>query len=204
MYLIVDNYDSFVYNLAAYFCELGQQVDIKRNDAITVQAIQQGKYEGIIISPGPKDPAAAGNSLAIIQNFAGQIPILGVCLGHQAIGFAYDAQITKGLRPMHGKLSTIRHNGSGLFKGLRQGFKVTRYHSLVIDEQSLSADFQVDARADDGALMAISHSHYPVYGVQFHPEAVLTEFGHELLNNFVTITQTWRTQHLSLGELVCN
>ncbi|MDR3090446.1 MAG: aminodeoxychorismate/anthranilate synthase component II [Desulfobulbaceae bacterium] len=203
MYLIVDNYDSFVYNLAVYFYELGQDVEIKRNDVITIKDVEKGKYKAIIISPGPKDPVAAGNTLAIIQHFSGKIPIFGVCLGHQAIGLAFKARITKGLCPMHGKLSLIQHCGSGIFKGLPQNIKVTRYHSLVINEQSLPAELQIDARADDGALMAISHRYYPIYGVQFHPEAVLTEFGHDLLQNFITIAHDWQDRRAKQGELSC-
>ena len=174
MYLMIDNYDSFVYNLRAYFEEAGHEILVVENDGITIGQIRQMKPEGIIISPGPKTPKDAGISAEVIRKFAGEIPILGVCLGHQTIGYVAGATVKKGTRPMHGKLSPLTHSGEGLFRGLPQDFLVTRYHSLVIDEATLPQEYQVDARTEDQAVMAISHRTYPIYGVQFHPEAVLT------------------------------
>ena len=185
MYLMIDNYDSFVYNLRAYFEEAGHEILVVENDGITIGQIRQMKPEGIIISPGPKTPKDAGISAEVIRKFAGEIPILGVCLGHQTIGYVAGATVKKGTRPMHGKLSLLTHSGEGLFRGLPQDFLVTRYHSLVIDEATLPQEYQVDARTEDQAVMAISHRTYPIYGVQFHPESILSEQGHQLLANFL-------------------
>lgn len=192
MYLMIDNYDSFVYNLKAYFEEAGHEILVERNDSLTIDEIWRLQPEGIILSPGPKTPEDAGISVQAVRAFSGIIPILGVCLGHQAIGYAAHACVHKGSRPMHGKVTPVFHNGEGVFRGLPQGFPVTRYHSLVVDERTLPADYRVDARAQDGAVMAISHRKMPVYGVQFHPEAVLTEYGHELLENFHLISTEWK------------
>lgn len=175
MYLMIDNYDSFVYNLRAYFEEAGHEILVVENDGITIGQIRQMKPEGIIISPGPKTPKDAGISAEVIRKFAGEIPILGVCLGHQTIGYVAGATVKKGTRPMHGKLSLLTHSGEGLFRGLPQ-------------------EYQVDARTEDQAVMAISHRTYPIYGVQFHPEAVLTQYGHELLENFHCICQQWQQE----------
>ena len=160
MYLMIDNYDSFVYNLRAYFEEAGHEILVVENDGITTGQIRQMKPEGIIISPGPKTPKDAGISAEVIRKFAGEIPILGVCLGHQTIGYVAGATVKKGTRPMHGKLSLLTHSGEGLFRGLPQDFLVTRYHSLVIDEATLPQEYQVDARTEDQAVMAISHRTY--------------------------------------------
>ena len=175
MYLMIDNYDSFVYNLRAYFEEAGHEILVVENDGITIGQIRQMKPEGIIISPGPKTPKDAGISAEVIRYVAG-------------------ATVKKGTRPMHGKLSLLTHSGEGLFRGLPQDFLVTRYHSLVIDEATLPQEYQVDARTEDQAVMAISHRTYPIYGVQFHPEAVLTQYGHELLENFHCICQQWQQE----------
>lgn len=191
MFLCIDNYDSFVYNLSAYFEELGQEILVVRNDKVNLEELAGMKPEGIVISPGPKNPKSAGLSNEIVQKFINEIPILGVCLGHQVIGYSFGADIVKGKRPMHGKVTKIRHCGKGIFRGLPREYGVTRYHSLVIDKGTLSPDFQVDAWTEDGDIMAISHRKAPVYGVQFHPEAVLTDYGHELLGNFVTISKDW-------------
>lgn len=191
MFLCIDNYDSFVYNLSAYFEELGQEILVVRNDKVNLEELAGIKPEGIIISPGPKNPKSAGLSNEIVQKFINEIPILGVCLGHQVIGYSFGADIVKGKRPMHGKVTKIRHSGKGIFRGLPREYGVTRYHSLVIDKGTLSPDFQVDAWTEDGDIMAISHRKAPVYGVQFHPEAVLTDYGHELLGNFVNISKDW-------------
>lgn len=191
MYLMIDNYDSFVYNLKAYFEELGHEILVKRNDEVTLKEVRSMAPEGIIISPGPGRPEQAGISAQLVREFSGEIPILGVCLGHQTIGYTAGAHVKKGKRPMHGKVTEILHSGRGIFQGLPQNLRVTRYHSLVVEEYALPIWFTVDAKALDGAVMAISHRRFPVYGVQFHPEAVLTEYGHELLENFHQICVEW-------------
>jgi para-aminobenzoate synthetase component 2 len=184
MFLMIDNYDSFVYNLVHYFEELGEPIEVYRNDAVTIDFIKALKPAGIIISPGPKDPTDTGISEDIIREFSSTIPILGVCLGHQAIGHVYGASIVKGHRPMHGKISPVTHQGQGIFKNLLSPMNVTRYHSLVIDETTLPDSFYITARSDDNAIMGIKHKTLYLEGVQFHPEAVLTEHGHALLENF--------------------
>ena len=189
MYLMIDNYDSFVYNLKAYFEELGREIVVKRSDRITVEEIEKMQPEGIILSPGPKRPWDAKVCVDTVQHFKGQIPILGVCLGHQVLGHCCGAAVEKGDRPMHGKVTEIFNKGTGVFQGLPEKFKVTRYHSLIVREDSIPADYQIDAVAEDGAVMGISHRKLPLYGVQFHPEAVLTEYGHELLENFCNIVE---------------
>ncbi len=188
MFLMIDNYDSFVYNLVSYFNELGKDVDVVKNDEISLDYIDNiNELEGIIISPGPKTPHECGICLDVIRKYMGQVPILGVCLGHQIIAHYFDAEVRKGIRPMHGKVSKIHTTGHNLFNMIPTTYNVTRYHSLVVDKNTLSSDFTVDAVSEDGEIMAISHKNYPIYGVQFHPEAVLTEYGHELLNNFIDI-----------------
>jgi anthranilate synthase/aminodeoxychorismate synthase-like glutamine amidotransferase len=185
MLIMIDNYDSFVYNLVHYVEELGETIKVYRNDAVTIDLIKEVKPSGIIISPGPKDPTQSGLSETIIREFASKTPILGVCLGHQAIAHTFGARIIKGHRPMHGKISSIQHTGIGVFYQLPSPMTVTRYHSLVIDESSLSNDFIITAKSDDGAIMGIKHKYLLLEGVQFHPEAVLTQYGHELLANFI-------------------
>ncbi len=193
MYLMIDNYDSFVYNLYAYLRELSQEVQVVRNDKITVEEIEEREdLSGIFISPGPGRPSDGGISGQVVEAFAGRIPILGVCLGHQIIAQVYGAEVRKGTRPMHGKVTEIETNGTGLFSGLPGRFFVTRYHSLVVSDERFPAQLQVDARTADGVIMALSHRTKLVYGVQFHPEAVLTEYGHELLQNFVRICEVWK------------
>lgn len=191
MYLIIDNYDSFVYNLATYFHELGQEIILYKNDKITMDEITKIKPQGIIISPGPKSPTKSGMSEEIVKEFYGKIPILGVCLGHQVIGHVFGSNIVKGVRPMHGKITSITHNGKGLFHNIPSPYFVTRYHSLIVDKETLSKEIQIDAEDDNSTIMAISHRNLPVYGVQFHPEAVLSEYGHEILNNFIKICENW-------------
>lgn len=188
MYLMIDNYDSFVYNLKAYFEELGTEILVKRSDEITIEEIEGMQPQGLVISPGPKRPWDAALSEQAVRRFAGEIPILGVCLGHQVIGHVAGATVEKGTRPMHGKVTEITNSGRGLFRNLPRKFRVTRYHSLVVKKDSLPKEYQIDAVAEDGAVMAISHRELPIYGVQFHPEAVLTEYGHELLENFCKCT----------------
>ena len=189
MYLMIDNYDSFVYNLKAYIQELGREILVKRCDEITLEEIEHMQPEGIILSPGPKRPWDAELCMQVTERFQGQIPILGVCLGHQVLGHCCGAVVQKGERPMHGKVTELKNNGTGVFAGLPEKYKVTRYHSLVVKKESVPEEYQIDAVSEDGAVMGISHKIWPVYGVQFHPEAVLTEYGHELLENFCRIAE---------------
>ena len=184
MYLMIDNYDSFVYNLKAYFEELGREIVVKRSDQITVDEIEKMQPQGIILSPGPKRPWDAEVCVQTVERLQGKIPILGVCLGHQVLGHCWGATVKKGERPMHGKVTEITNMGTGVFEGLPKKFKVTRYHSLIVKEDSIPTDYNVDAVSEDGAVMGLSHKILPLYGVQFHPEAVLTEYGHELLENY--------------------
>jgi anthranilate synthase/aminodeoxychorismate synthase-like glutamine amidotransferase len=185
--LLLDNYDSFTYNLAQYLGELGCQVEVHRNDRISVEQIAQRKPERIVISPGPCTPQEAGISVEMIQKLAGKIPILGVCLGHQAIGAAFGGKIIRAPKLFHGKTSQIRHDGSGVFRGLPNPFTATRYHSLIVERKSLPADLQVTAETDDDIIMGMQHRKYPLMGVQFHPESVLTDSGKQLLKNFLSL-----------------
>ncbi len=185
MLLMIDNYDSFVYNLVRYFEELGQQVEVFRNDAITPEQAGERGYKGLIISPGPRTPKQAGNSLALINYFKGKIPVLGICLGHQAIGEAFGAATVKGQVPVHGKISEISHDGTGLFAGIATPLMVTRYHSLVLQKEGLPDCLEITSETGDGVIMGIRHKHYAVEGVQFHPEAELTQYGHAMLKNFI-------------------
>jgi anthranilate synthase component 2 len=189
MLLLIDNYDSFTYNLVQYFGELGADVHVHRNDAITLEQVAAWEPEAIVISPGPCTPAEAGISVPLIERFAGQVPILGVCLGHQAIGQAFGGRIVRAQRVMHGKLSSVTHDGRGVFEALPSPLSVTRYHSLAIERASMPLDLIVTATADDGEIMGVRHRRYPVEGVQFHPEAILTECGHALLANFLKATR---------------
>jgi anthranilate synthase/aminodeoxychorismate synthase-like glutamine amidotransferase len=183
--LMVDNYDSFTYNLVQYLGELGADVEVHRNDAISVDAIGERRPDGIVISPGPCTPKEAGVSVPVIQRFAGEIPILGVCLGHQAIGAALGGNIVRAPRIMHGKTSPIRHDGRGVFRELANPFAATRYHSLVIARETLPAELEVSAWTDEGEIMGVRHRTLPVEGVQFHPESILTLEGKRLLQNFL-------------------
>ncbi|HXC47791.1 MAG TPA: aminodeoxychorismate/anthranilate synthase component II [Candidatus Sulfotelmatobacter sp.] len=187
MILLLDNYDSFTYNLAQYLGELGCQVEVHRNDRISVEQIAQRKPERIVISPGPCTPQEAGICVELIQKLAGKIPILGVCLGHQAIGAAFGGKIIRAPKLFHGKTSQIRHDGSGVFRGLPNPFTATRYHSLMVERKSLPAELQVTAETDDDIIMGMQHREYPLMGVQFHPESVLTESGMQLLKNFLSL-----------------
>lgn len=192
MYLMVDNYDSFTAMLASYFAELGADVLTLRNDDVDAALVrtlhQTGDLEGIIISPGPKNPDDCGNCKEIVQWAAAQqVPLLGVCLGHQILANVYGAHVSRGHRPMHGKVSSLHANGKGLFAGLPREFPVTRYHSLVVQEDTLPPFLQVDAHTEDGAVMALRHSDLPLYGVQFHPEAARTCYGRELIANFMDV-----------------
>ena len=189
MYLMIDNYDSFVYNLKAYLQELGRDILVRRSDELTLDDIQAMPPQGIILSPGPKRPWDAQLCVDTVRRFGGKVPLLGVCLGHQVLGHCAGAVVEKGVRPMHGKVTRVRHNGTGLFAGLPREFNVTRYHSLVVRQDTLPEDYQVDCVAEDGAVMGLSHRTLPLFGVQFHPEAVLTEYGHELLENFCRMAE---------------
>lgn len=189
MYLMIDNYDSFVYNLKAYLQELGRDILVRRSDELTLDDIQAMQPQGIILSPGPKRPWDAQLCVDTVRRFGGKVPLLGVCLGHQVLGHCAGAVVEKGVRPMHGKVTRVRHDGTGLFAGLPREFNVTRYHSLVVRQDTLPEDYQVDCVAEDGAVMGLSHRTLPLFGVQFHPEAVLTEYGHELLENFCRMAE---------------
>lgn len=189
MYLMIDNYDSFVYNLKAYLQELGRDILVRRSDELTLDDIQAMQPQGIILSPGPKRPWDAQLCVDTVRRFGDKVPLLGVCLGHQVLGHCAGAVVEKGARPMHGKVTRVRHNGTGLFAGLPREFNVTRYHSLVVRQDTLPEDYQVDCVAEDGAVMGLSHRTLPLFGVQFHPEAVLTEYGHELLENFCRMAE---------------
>lgn len=189
MYLMIDNYDSFVYNLKAYFEELGKEIAVIRCDKITLEEIEDMQPSGIILSPGPKRPQDATLCIDIVEKFQEKIPILGVCLGHQVLGLCSGATVEKGIFPIHGKISEISNNGLRLFAGLPTKFNVTRYHSLVVNKDTISNNYSIDATTADGVVMGISHKTLPLYGVQFHPEAVCTEYGHALLNNFCKITE---------------
>lgn len=186
MILLVDNYDSFVYNLARYVAELGGEAVVRRNDAVTLDQIAALGPSHIIISPGPCTPTEAGISVATIRRFGPSIPIFGVCLGHQAIGAAYGAEIVRAKRPMHGKTSQIHHHGTSVFTGSPNPLTATRYHSLVIAPESVPPELEVTATAEDGEIMAVAHVEHPVVGVQFHPESVLTECGYRMLDWFLT------------------
>jgi len=183
--LLLDNYDSFTYNLVQYLAELGASVQVFRNDAIDVQKVRKLRPSGIVLSPGPGRPEHAGNMNDLIANLAGTVPILGVCLGHQAVAQVYGAQITYAPRLMHGKTSEIHHNHATLFKGIPTPFVATRYHSLVVDLDSLPDEFKLTAWTDDGVVMGIEHEKNRLYGVQFHPESILTRSGKDILKNFL-------------------
>jgi anthranilate synthase component 2 len=185
MLLMIDNYDSFTYNLVQYLGELGADVQVYRNDALALSEIVAWKPEKIVLSPGPCTPAEAGICVPLIQRFAGEIPILGVCLGHQAIGHAFGGRIVRATRVMHGKLSKVTHRGDGVFRELPSPLTATRYHSLAIERASLPACLEVTAESEDGEIMGVRHRKFAVEGVQFHPEAILTEHGHALLANFL-------------------
>ena len=187
MLLLIDNYDSFTYNLVHYLGELGAEVTIYRNDAISADESLALKPQGIVLSPGPCDPDQAGICLELIEKNGGTIPLMGVCLGHQAIGQAFGGKVVRAKTLMHGKTSDIHHEGHGLFEGLPTPFTATRYHSLTVERNSLPECLEVTAQTDDGVVMGLSHREYPVHGVQFHPESIASDQGHEILKNFLAI-----------------
>lgn len=184
MILIIDNYDSFVYNIARYFEELGEQVLVKRNDEVSSDDL---KAKAIVISPGPCTPHEAGASLDIIAKQSGQLPILGVCLGHQCIGEVFGGQVTRARRPMHGEASEIIHDGKGVFKDIPNRFNGGRYHSLIVQTDELNAALEITAHSEDGEIMGLQHREHPTFGVQFHPESILTEHGYAMLRNFLEV-----------------
>ena len=190
MLLLIDNYDSFTYNLVHYFGELGAKMEIYRNDALSADEALGLRPQAIVLSPGPCDPDQAGICLELIEKNAGNIPLLGVCLGHQAIGQAYGGKVVRAPNLMHGKVSDIKHTEKGLFAGVPTPFLATRYHSLMVERQSLPDCLEVTAETDDGIIMGLAHQEYPIHGVQFHPESIASEQGHELLKNFLTVVNT--------------
>jgi len=197
MLLVIDNYDSFTYNLVQYLGELGETLTVRRNDAVSVDEVGALNPSAIVLSPGPKTPAEAGVCIPVIQRWGASIPILGVCLGHQAIGEAYGGRVVRAKRVMHGKTSKIQHDGTGLFAGLKNPLEVMRYHSLVVERSSIPAELEVTASVPDdpSEIHAMAHRSHPVYGVQFHPESVLTEQGQGLLRNFLGLAKSWREEH---------
>ena len=185
MILVIDNYDSFVYNLVHYVEDFGVATEIHRNDALTPEEVFRKKPRAVILSPGPCTPNEAGICLDLLRKAPEALPILGVCLGHQAMGQAFGGDVISAREIMHGKVSDVRHKGGGLFRGLPSPFHATRYHSLAVKRETLSADFQVDAETDDGEIMGMSHKARPVFGLQFHPESIASEHGHALIGNFL-------------------
>ncbi|EGZ47131.1 aminodeoxychorismate/anthranilate synthase component II [Neisseria wadsworthii] len=191
MLLMIDNYDSFTYNIVQYFGELGQKVLVRRNDAISLEEIEKLSPQYLIIGPGPCSPKEAGISVAAMQHFAGKLPIMGICLGHQTIGEAFGGNIVRAKTLMHGKVSPVKHLGQGMFRNLPNPVTCTRYHSLVIDRTTLPDCLEITAWTDDGEIMGVRHKTLPIEGVQFHPEGLLTEHGHDMLNNFLEAFKTF-------------
>lgn len=192
MLLMLDNYDSFVFNLVRYIEELGEEVLIYRNDKITIKEMEKLDVDGIIISPGPKSPKEAGISLDMIDKLKGEIPILGICLGHQCIGHYFKGEIVKGREPVHGKMSYVNHNNKGIFKNVKNPLRVTRYHSLIVKNENIPNEIEITCKTRDNIIMGIKHKNYEIYGVQFHPEAEMTEDGHKILKNFIEITKNFK------------
>lgn len=188
---LVDNYDSFTWNLVHAIGVLGAEVEVHRNDKITVDALAEARPDAIVISPGPCTPKEAGISLELIERLGDRVPIFGVCLGHQAIGAAYGGDVVRAPVPVHGKLSTIKHQGEGVLRGINAPFEATRYHSLVVKRDSMPAELKVTAETDDGLVMALSHKKHPVHGVQFHPESIASEHGQTILKNFLDLAAKW-------------
>ena len=191
MIVLIDNYDSFAFNLVHYFGELGAQVEVHRNDKVTTGAVMAADPDAIVLSPGPCTPKEAGICLDLIATASSSVPILGVCLGHQAIGDAFGGKVVRAPVPVHGKLSEIRHRGAGVFRGINAPFKATRYHSLVVERDTVPSELTVTAETDDGLVMGLAHSRLPVHGVQFHPESIASQHGHLMLKNFLEIAEAW-------------
>jgi anthranilate synthase component 2 len=191
MILLVDNYDSFTFNLVHYLGGLGAEVAVHRNDKISVAEVQAAKPDAIVLSPGPCTPNEAGICLDLIAKAAATTPILGVCLGHQAIGQAFGGRVVRAPRPVHGKLSEVRHHGASVFRGINGPFKATRYHSLVVERGTMPETLNVTAETDDGLIMGLAHKTLPVHGVQFHPESIASEHGHLMLKNFLDLAAQW-------------
>ncbi len=189
MYLLIDNYDSFTYNLRHYLGELGAEVEVRRNDALAADEAVAMAAEGIVISPGPRDPGGAGICLDLVRIAAGRVPILGVCLGHQCIGQAFGGKVVRAPAPMHGKVSEIHHERTGIFHGIPSPFTATRYHSLMVSRQDLPDCLRVTAESDDGVIQGLAHRTLPIHGVQFHPESIASEHGHRLLGNFLDLSK---------------
>lgn len=189
MLLLIDNYDSFTYNLVHYLGELGADTDVRRNDALTVDEALALRPDGIVISPGPCDPDKAGICVDLIQAAAGRVPVFGVCLGHQAIGQVFGGRIVRAPEPMHGKISRVHHHGGGVLAGLPDNFEATRYHSLTIAPDSMPDELEATAWTEDGVIMALRHKILPIHGVQFHPESIASQFGHKILQNFLAIAE---------------
>jgi anthranilate synthase/aminodeoxychorismate synthase-like glutamine amidotransferase len=190
MILLIDNYDSFTFNLYQFLSELGADVDVRRNDGISLAEIDAigDRLDGVVVSPGPCTPREAGISIGVIEHMAGKVPVLGVCLGHQSIGDAFGGDVIRAPQLMHGKTSMIHHEGKGVFQGLPNPFIATRYHSLIVDRATLPDHLEITAETEDGIIMGLQHRDYPVYGVQFHPESILTPVGKQLLGNFLATT----------------
>ncbi len=189
MYILIDNYDSFTYNLYHYLVELGAKVDVFRNDQISVEDVTAKAPQGIIISPGPCSPNEAGICLDLIDTIKGKIPLFGVCLGHQSIGQAFGGKVIRATHVVHGKTSDIHHTGKGLFEGLPSPYKATRYHSLIVEKESLPDCLEITAETNDGIIMGVQHKEYPIHGVQFHPESIASAHGHAILQNFLNICE---------------
>jgi anthranilate synthase component 2 len=199
--LVIDNYDSFTYNLVHYLGELGAKLAVRRNDKLTVNDVRAMDPEAIVLSPGPCTPSEAGACLAIIEKTGDTIPILGVCLGHQAIGQAFGGRVIRAPSLMHGKVSDIRHSGRSVFRGINSSFRATRYHSLTIAPDLLPDVLEITAEADDDVIMGVMHRTLPVHGVQFHPESIASEHGHRILRNFLDIAAEWNARHRSIAEV---
>jgi anthranilate synthase component 2 len=200
--LLIDNYDSFTYNLYQYLAELGAEVDVRRNDALTVDDVEQIQPEGIVLSPGPGRPEDAGVCIPVIARFVGQVPILGVCLGHQAIAAAYGAKIVSAPELLHGKTSMIHHDGTGLYSGMKKPFQAVRYHSLVADRRTLPDSLIVDSETSEGIVMGLRHREEALFGVQFHPESILTDGGKILLQNFLDVVAAAAGRPVALAASV--
>jgi anthranilate synthase component 2 len=188
---LIDNYDSFTWNLVHYFGALGADVTVRRNDEVTVAQVMDSQPDAIVLSPGPCTPHEAGVCLDLIAAAQTEIPIFGVCLGHQSIGESFGGEVVRAPLPVHGKLATIRHEGETIFHGINGPFEATRYHSLVVRRETMPADLRVTAQTDDGLVMALSHVRLPVHGVQFHPESILSQHGHRILSNFLDLARVW-------------